>query len=366
MVLWVSVSAVVAQAQFRNAGALLVGEGSANNAVESGEQVTVSLALKNVGDQAASNLVGTIQTGNGVSNPLTNAQNYGLLAPWAPSVARSFAFRCIAPSNSLLVIKLDLTDSGQALGTVDFRFRVGPQVMHAENGTGFDINPVGQAATYPSVLSVSNVLGTIVKVSVTLSNLTHTFPDDMDILLVSPAGDRVLLMSDACGGNDLDEVTLTFSDDAPISLPDTGVPTSLTVRPTNFGTPDPFPIPTPSGPYAVVLSAFNGKEANGDWSLYIVDDANDDGGRLDGGWSLTLTTVQTVGGAPTLRLLGSTNNMIRFSVSGRPGYPYAIESAPDPVQSFPLESFQMPTNGVRIFEYPIGAEDRFFRAVTNP
>lgn len=359
---------VVAQPQFRNAGALLVGETSVNNAIEHGETVTVSLALKYVGDQVASNLVATIQAGNGVSNPSPASRDYGTLVPGAESVARSFTFTCTAPSNSLLLVRLDLVDGAQSLGTVTFRFRVvGTQDFHAENPDAIDLNPVGPAAIFPSVLGVSNVIGTIFKVSVTLSNLSHTFPDDLDILLVSPSGDRVLLMSDACGGSDLENVTLTFTDDAPGNLPDTGFPNSLVVRPTNLGIPDLFPLPTPAGPYAAVMSAFNGKDANGDWRLYIMDDANDDGGRLNAGWSLTLTTIPSAGAAPAIIPIGlSANNTIRFAVSGSPGYSYAIESAPDPLQSFPLESFIMPLSGVRIFEYPISPENRFFRAATDP
>ena len=368
MVLLASASALVAQPQFRNAGAFLVGETTVNNAIEQGERVTVSLALKNVGNQKCSNLVATIQTGNGVSDPLASDQNYGGLNPGDQSVARSFTFTCTAASNSLLLVKLNLADSGQSLGVINFRFRVSSHVTTTrENSTGFDLNPVGPAANFPSVLSVSNVVGALVKVSVTLSNLSHSFPDDLDILLVSPAGDRVLLMSDACGGTDLVDTDLTFSDDAPVGLPDTGLPNPLVVRPTNFGLGDPFSLPAPVGPYAAVLSAFNGKGANGDWLLFIMDDAVDDGGRLDGGWSLTFTTLKPTDGAPTLIPIGlSPNNEIQFAVRGRPGAPYAIESSPDPWQSFPLETFTMPASGVQVFEYPVSSSNQFFRAVTDP
>lgn len=368
MILLASASTLVAQPQFRNAGAFLVGETTINNAIEQGERVTVSLALKNVGTQIASNLVATIEPGNGVSDAPTNAQTYGALAPGDQSIARSFTFTCTAPSNSLLVVNLNLADSGQNLGTVSFRFRVSSQVTYArENSTGFDLNAVGPAANFPSVLSVSNVAGALVKVSVTLSNLSHSFPDDLDILLVSPAGDRVMLMSDACGGTDLIDTVLTFNDDASAGLPDTGLPNPLVVRPTNFGATDVFPLPAPIGPYAAVLSAFNGKEANGDWLLFIVDDSLEDGGRLDSGWSLTLTTLRPTDGAPTLIPIGlSADNTIRFAVRGRPGSPYAIESAPDPWQSFPLETFTMPASGIQVFDYPVSSSNRFFRAATDP
>jgi len=229
------------------------------------------------------------------------------------------------------------------------------------------LNSVGIAGTFPSVLTVSNTIGSIANVSVTLSNLTHTFPDDLDILLVSPAGDAVLLMSDACGNVDLDNVSLTFSDDAETTLPDGGFPNPLTVRPTNYLIPDVFPFPAPSGPYAGVLSAFNGREADGDWLLFIIDDQPGDGGTLYGGWSLTIKTILPIDDAPTLTILENTmDDMVRFSVSGRPKYHYVIESAPDLTQFTELESFKMPASGIRIFEYPIEPGNRFFRAVTDP
>jgi subtilisin-like proprotein convertase family protein len=39
----------------------------------------------------------------------------------------------------------------------------------------------------------------ISKVVVKLKDLSHTYPDDLDILLVGPGGQTVLLMPDASG-----------------------------------------------------------------------------------------------------------------------------------------------------------------------
>lgn len=359
--------ALIAGPQFRNAGATLVAEASVNGAIESGEDVTVRLALKNIGDQTTSNLVATLQTGNGVSSPATPSRNYGVLKPCGLSVARDFSFKCTAPSNSLLVVTLVLEDSGQSFGSVEFRFHVGPQVTYASSPVSVIINSFGPAATFPSVLSVSNAAGRLVNVSVTLSNLSHAYPDDLDIVLVSPSGDSVMLMSDTCGGEPLEHVTLVFTDDAQGPLPDDGLPNPQTVRPTNFLIPDLLPLPAPAGPHASVMSAFNGKEANGDWQLFIFDDFDGDEGALYDGWSLTLTTLEPVDGAPTLVLLGGEpNQTIRFAVSGRAGHPYVIETSPDPVQFVHLESFEMPSTGTQIFEYELGPTNRFFRAATDP
>ena len=41
------------------------------------------------------------------------------------------------------------------------------------------------------------------KVTVTLKQMTHTFPDDVDVLLVGPTGVKFILMSDVIGSTDL-------------------------------------------------------------------------------------------------------------------------------------------------------------------
>ena len=58
------------------------------------------------------------------------------------------------------------------------------------------------------------------KATVTLNGLTHTFPHDINVLLVSPAGSNVLLMSHTGGGHAVTNITLTFDDTAANALPD--------------------------------------------------------------------------------------------------------------------------------------------------
>ena len=57
--------------------------------------------------------------------------------------------------------------------------------------------PQAFASPYPNGLAVSGLLTTGVSVkSVTITNYSHTFPDDVDLVLVSPSGQAVILMSD--------------------------------------------------------------------------------------------------------------------------------------------------------------------------
>ncbi|BAQ64882.1 putative Ig domain-containing protein [Geminocystis sp. NIES-3709] len=157
---------------------------------------------------------------------------------------------------------------------------------------------------YPSSIVVSGFDGNISSVQVTLNNLSHTFPDDIDILLVSPTGVKMILMSDTGGNPDISGVTLTFSDSAASSLPDATQITTGTYKPTNSSPSDTFPASAPSGPYLSTLGAFNGTDPNGTWQLYIVDDTLEDSGTMTGGWSIAITTAPA-NQAPTDLILSS-------------------------------------------------------------
>jgi subtilisin-like proprotein convertase family protein len=162
------------------------------------------------------------------------------------------------------------------------------------NPEQIDINVSGPATPYPSTIDASALEGKILSTTVTLHNINHTYPDDIDVLLVAPSGENTILMSDAGSGYDLIDVTLTFDDIAPGPLPDSSQITSGSYQPTNYGIGDNFPVPAPTGPYSVTLSAFNGISPTGIWSLYIVDDVGGDAGNVADGWDLTLVFTDAV------------------------------------------------------------------------
>src|SRR3954452_10858168 len=145
---------------------------------------------------------------------------------------------------------------------------------------------------YPSAITVAGAPGTITDVSVQLKGVGTQFTGDLDVLLVSPAGHAVMLMSDVSGRNPISFANLTFSDTgAPMPSADpiaTGV-----WKPTNLSdNDDPMPRPAPAGPYTdTTMAAFDGAEPNGKWSLYVVDDAAGDENHVSLGWNLTLTTT---------------------------------------------------------------------------
>lgn len=166
-------------------------------------------------------------------------------------------------------------------------------------GGGFTSGP---SDPYPLGIGVAGV-GLVSQMTVTLEGLSHTWPDDMDFLLVGPSGQSVILMSDAGGSAELVGFDLIFDDAAADILPDN--PTDPwpagTYRPTNYGDGDVWDAPAPAGPYGATLSVFTGTSADGTWNLYIDDDTGSDAGSMVG-WSITF--VPAPGAAALLGLGG--------------------------------------------------------------
>jgi subtilisin-like proprotein convertase family protein len=156
------------------------------------------------------------------------------------------------------------------------------------NTTVINIPGSGMSSPYPSKITVAGLPSNPIKVTVTLTGISHTYPDDLDVLLVGPGGQKVMLMSDAGGSSDINNVSLTFDDAAASNLADSTAILSGTFKPTDFATGDNFPAPAPAGPYGTSLSAFDGLNPNGTWSLYVFDDAASDSGSIAGGWSIKL------------------------------------------------------------------------------
>ena len=184
----------------------------------------------------------------------------------------------------------------------------------------------GSAGPYPSTITVPARTTAVTKVTATLS-LTHTYPADVDILLVGPTGESVVLMSDAGGGTDVAGVSLTFDDTGPSLGSPLG---SGTFQPTNSGSGDTFPSPAPQTTPGTTLAAFNGLNPTGIWSLYVQDDAGQDSGSLATGWSLGLepsvVTGDYVAAAGTVSFSpGTTTQSIAVAVVGDTDPPPRVE-----------------------------------------
>jgi hypothetical protein len=173
------------------------------------------------------------------------------------------------------------------------------------NAAAICTNLGGPAVPYPSTITVANGPTSIGGIRVTLYDFWHMFPDNVDVLLVGPGGQKFVVMGDAGGPfaiNQATPVTLTLQDLQMQVLPDNGPLVTGTYEPTTWETPvSNFPAPAPAGPYVepgstvggpvqtTMFGTFGLTNANGVWSLYVRDDAGTlvaISGCFDGGWGL--------------------------------------------------------------------------------
>lgn len=115
-------------------------------------------------------------------------------------------------------------------------------------------------------------VSSIEDIDVTL-DISHTFVGDVDAFLISPAGTRVELFTDVGGefGGFLDNFTgTTLDDEAATSITAGTAPYTGRFRPEGF------------------LSAFDGEDPNGIWTLEVSDDAGVNVGVLNS-WSIAVT-----------------------------------------------------------------------------
>ena len=156
------------------------------------------------------------------------------------------------------------------------------------------ISDNGPSTPYPSNIFISGAPTCVVDVTATLKNVTHAFDGDIEAMLVGPAGQNLVVVSDA-GTAAVTNVTVNLDDAAAGLLPAAGswaAPNStITVKPTNYSelTPDSFPAPAPAPTAATTLATFNATNPNGTWSLYVKDDGAPDSGSIAGGWCLNFT-----------------------------------------------------------------------------
>ncbi len=135
----------------------------------------------------------------------------------------------------------------------------------------------GVAAPYPSQRRIAAFTrrSTIVDVDLVLRGFTHSFPDDVQVLL-SKGGLDQLVMADVGGDEDVDGITLILNDEAATELPNGDQLVGGSFKPTNpFGE-------------NVSLSAFDGLSPDGTWNLRVVDAEDGDCGELGGGWGLRI------------------------------------------------------------------------------
>jgi subtilisin-like proprotein convertase family protein len=175
----------------------------------------------------------------------------------------------------------------------------GNPAVTVANSTPLTIPSIGASTPYGTTVNVSGLNSSNRTIKLEITGLTHTFPGDLDILLVGPGGQKFIVMSDAVASfATQNNATVVLKDDAEATLPATGSTVNMNGewKPTNHSTGDIFPAPAPAAPYetpapggtATFATVFgtNGANMNGEWTLYVVDDASGDSGSI-AGWKLT-------------------------------------------------------------------------------
>jgi subtilisin-like proprotein convertase family protein len=232
---------------------------------------------------------GTYQPFDYPEQDANGTDTYPLPAPASPYGSTLSVFNGINPNGVWKLFVAD--DENVFLGNISGGWSLTiTNSITAQNTNAITLPSSGTASLYPSTANVSGLFGSVVRVAVVLNNFSHAAPDDVDLLLVSPNGRKVTIMSDVGGTTAVSNLLLTIDDNAASSFPDNGPLVSGAFRPTNFEPGDAFPAPAPSGVSGNTLSTFNGINPNGAWSLYAVDDTGGNVGSISGGWSLAINT----------------------------------------------------------------------------
>lgn len=176
--------------------------------------------------------------------------------------------------------------AGKKFKTITKTFSSNGQIDIPDAGTSGPANP------YPTTIDVDGFgkfkKAKITDVNLTLNGFDHQFSENVDVMLTL-GNRRALVMADAGNGTDVADLTITLDDQATDDLPDGAVLTSGTFRPANLTGADPFAAPAPVPNGNVNLSSFKGLKPDGEWRLFVHDDANGSTGVIDNGWELEIT-----------------------------------------------------------------------------
>ncbi len=219
------------------AGAALVSEtgaGAPNGIIDSNETVQVLFAFRDAGFLNVTNLIATLLPINGVTSP-SGSKTYGSLIAEGHSVSQPFTFTARGTNGQNIVPTFQLYDNAKPIGTNTFTFTLGSWTTLFTNGAPIVINDTAAASPYPSPIHVSGVGGSLIKATVTVTNINHTRSSDVDMLVVSPTVQDTLIMANAGGTHAINLVTITFDDAASNSpLPSVDQIISGTNQPTGY------------------------------------------------------------------------------------------------------------------------------------
>ncbi len=224
---------------------------------------TVTIRIENFGAAPQSNFDVSYTINGGA------AVTESVVGPIGPGATLDYSFTTLADLSAIgsyeFVASTELGSDADTSNDSTTKTVVNLQCASVTNDTNFPIGP-NQGTVTTSVISITNDV-MVNDLNVNL-NINHTWVGDLTISLIGPDNTTVILADGVCGNCD-NMVDVTFDDEA--TDPITGATDPIT------------------GPYQPEgnLSDFDGLPTIGDWTLRIVDNANQDGGTLLD-WTLQL------------------------------------------------------------------------------
>lgn len=227
-------------------------------------------------------------------HPRSDRQRSGVLARFgmkalvaALLLAPALSLGLAEPIADIANAKKHSRGGGGGVSTEDF---AAPQF-----GSTITINDNSDATPYGSTVDVSGLNGTVVDINLILRNFSHDRPEDVAVML-EHQGRSAVVMRMAGTNSALRNANIVLDSDADDPLPNNStIISNFPYEPQDFD-----PADTPFGGEAPdngdgdntpreYLNFFDGVTANGDWTLWVRDDAAPISGAL-GGWRLEIVT----------------------------------------------------------------------------
>jgi uncharacterized delta-60 repeat protein len=222
------------------------GDPTGTGIIQPGLTNTILFGFRDAGGTNVTDLIATLLTTNGITraSSTTNftgppTQSYGPLIANGPSAFQPFTFIAMGTNSQQIIATFLLSNNVASLGTALFTYTLGSWTTSFSSTNAIVINANTNAMPYPSIITVSNVGGVLIKATVTLNSLSHSSPQDIAALVVSPAQNDTLIMGNAGSVDAINNLTITFDDAATNSLPQNSAITNGTYKPTVY-----FSVPT--------------------------------------------------------------------------------------------------------------------------
>jgi hypothetical protein len=255
-----------------------------NGAIDPGERVTIELPLRNDGVNPTQNLTASLQPADGIT-AIEQTQSYGAIAPGEPAIRMAFTFTASGSCGEERELRLNIRDGETNLGTIRYAFRLGAQAQSPQTFSyqgGALAIPDGDPRGISIPLTISGVNARIADLNFLIGGsqcttapgagtvgVDHSWIGDLVFRLTSPAGTMVTFINRAGGGgnggNNFCQTLL--DDDAVGAISINNISSSAAPNAGTF---------LPSAP----LSAFDGENPNGTWTLTVIDDSIGDSGSV--------------------------------------------------------------------------------------